>query len=63
MVRILYTSSDHPLYLYQVFKWTQKIYKGEYFYDKRKSNGSFFCTCSDNILYFMKFSKNPFYVL
>ena len=27
MVLILYTSSDHPLYLYQVFKWTQKCTK------------------------------------
>ena len=28
MVFILNTSSDHPLYLYQVFKWTQKCTKG-----------------------------------
>ena len=28
MVLILYTSSDHPLYLYQVLKWTQKCTKG-----------------------------------
>ena len=28
MVLILDTSSDHLLYLYQVFKWTQKCTKG-----------------------------------
>ena len=39
------------------------MYKGEEFYNKRKSNGSFFCTSSDNTLHFMKFSKNPFNVL
>ena len=40
------------------------MYKGEYFYNKRKSNGSFFCTSSDNSLYFfIKFSENPFYLL
>ena len=52
MVFILYTSSDHPLYLYQVFKWTQKCTKGNTSIIKKKSNGSFFCTSFDNTLYF-----------
>ena len=63
MVLTLYTSSDHPLYFYQVFKWTQKCTKG---------NNSIikgivmvlFSTHPLTILYiFMKFSENSFSVL
>ena len=58
IVLILYTSSDHPLYLYQVFKWTQKMYiiKGRVMV--------LFSAHPVTILYiFMKFSENPFYIL
>ena len=63
MVLILYTSSDHPLYLYQVFKWTQKCTKG----NNSKIKGRVMVLFSAHpltILYiFMKFSENPFSVL
>ena len=52
MVLVLYTSSDPPLYLYQVFKWTHK--------KCTKGNNS---VIKGILCIFMKFSENAFSVL
>ena len=60
MVLIPYSSSDHPLYLYQVFKWTQKCTKGNNSIIKGRVM-VIFPAYPLTILYInMKFSENPF---
>ena len=63
MILILYTSSDHPLYLYQVFKWLQKCTKGNNSIIKGRVMVLFSAHPLTILYIFMKFSENPFYVL
>ena len=63
MVPILYTSSDHPLYLYQVFKWTQKCLKGNNSIIKGRVMVLFSAQPLTILYIFMKLSEKPFYVL
>ena len=60
MALILYTSSDHPLYLYEVIKWHKKCTKENNSIIKGRVMVLFSAHPLTILYIFMKFSEIPF---